>query len=331
MRGSVAGAGASEDRGLAVKRIIVFLAVTFALTWAYELLVVWPAATGGLGAAAAASVQLLVAVAMLFPAVGVLAARLVTREGFVGTSMIAPKNFRRTWGYWLLGWFGPTVLITFGAVLYFALFPGDFDASMPYLAAQLDAASAQAGVSFDASQVVMIGFAQIASGVLLSPLLNIATCFGEEWGWRGYLLLKLNERMGIVPTLVASGVIWGLWHAPLTVLGHNYGTGYAGYPFVGILSMCVFCFVVGTLLSFVTLRSGSCIPAAFAHGAMNGLSSAGLLFSASGGNPFVGPAPTGIVGGAAFVVCALVMLVTLRRDEKRKGVPTVCGEEEVRS
>lgn len=38
-----------------------------------------------------------------------------------------------------------------------------------------------------------------------------------------------------------TGVIWGLWHAPAIVMGHNYGMGYAGFPIAGILIMTLAC------------------------------------------------------------------------------------------
>lgn len=311
-----------------VKRIIIYVGVTFLLTWAYEFGVVWPAATGGIEGAPPVTVQLLVGGAMFFPAIGVVVTRLATREGFRGTSLIAPVSFRRTWRYWLLAWFGPTLLIVAGAALYFLANPGDFDLSMPYLTAQFEAAAAQSDVVVSADQVAAIGAAQLAVGAFLAPAINIAPTLGEEWGWRGYLLPKLSERLRIVPALLVSGIIWGLWHAPVIALGHNYGTSYPGFPVWGILAMCVFCTVIGTFLSFVTLRSGSCIPAALGHGATNGMVNAGLMFSATGGNPFVGPLPTGIVGGAAFIICAVVMTALLRRQEKR-GEALLARREEV--
>ena len=44
--------------------------------------------------------------------------------------------------------------------------------------------------------------------------------------------------------------------------------------------------------------------------------SAALLFSVTGGNPFVGPLPVGVVGGSAFIVVAAFMLRDLHRREK---------------
>ncbi|MEZ4457604.1 MAG: CPBP family intramembrane glutamic endopeptidase, partial [Gemmatimonadales bacterium] len=47
--------------------------------------------------------------------------------------------------------------------------------------------------------------------------------FGEELGWRGYLLTRL-VRARVPAPLVVSGLIWGLWHTPL-ILSGQYATG----------------------------------------------------------------------------------------------------------
>ena len=181
----------------------------------------------------------------------------------------------------------------------------------------IDTTAALSGASPEipvtATQLVWI---QIAVGVFLGPLLNIVTTFGEEWGWRGYLVPELAKRMGIVPNMLVSGAIWGLWHAPITALGHNYGLGYAGYPWTGILAMMALCECFGILLTFVTVKTGSCLAAAVSHGAINSLATAPAMFSLAGGNPFIGPAPTGIIGGCGFLAAAIVLLVGLRRSEK---------------
>ena len=128
------------------------------------------------------------------------------------------------------------------------------------------------------------------------------------------------SRFKVVPTLLIAGVIWGVWHAPMTFLGHNFGVGYPGWPWLGIAAMCLFCTCAGVLLSFVTLRTGSCLAAAIGHGAFNGFGAAAMLFSVSGGNPFVGPGITGVVGGCALTVTAVVLLWVLHKQE-RAGVP----------
>lgn len=65
-----------------MKRVAIFLAVTFVLTWAYEFGVVYPVASGAIEGIPPMATQLATGAAMFFPALGVLITRLVTREGF---------------------------------------------------------------------------------------------------------------------------------------------------------------------------------------------------------------------------------------------------------
>ena len=301
-----------------MKRIAIFLGVTFALTWAYEFGVVYPVASGALSGIPPIAAQLVTGVAMFFPALGVLITRLVTREGFKN-SLIKPRGFKKSLPWFAVAWFGPALLATVGAALYFLAFPQDFDPSMSaFVAAQGQAAAAAgAEVSEDLLRSSLLMQLPVAiAAIVLAPALNIFTTFGEEWGWRGYLVPKVSNRLSIVPTLLVTGVIWGRWHAPLTVIGHNYGIGYPGWPFAGILASCVLFTVLGIFLTYVTVRTGSCLAAAIGHGAINGFASASLLFSVTGGNPFVGPLPVGILGGSAFIVVAALMVWDLRRREK---------------
>lgn len=301
-----------EAKRINRKRLILYLGINFAITWLLEFLVIWPTATSS-DPMIQAIAQLLLAVVMFFPALSVLITRLITKEGFKN-AMLAPKTGKRSIPWFLFGWFGPAILTILGAVVYFLVFPDHFDPSMGYLSALLT----QQGVEPTEELVTLTAVSQLAAGILLAPLLNFLPCFGEEWGWRGYLLPKLREHFSLLPTLLISGIIWGLWHLPIIMLGHNYGTGYAGYPVAGILAMCGFCLVMGTIFSYITLRTGSCLPAVLAHGSINGFASAGLMYASLDHNisPFVGPVPTGIIGGCAFLICAVIMAISLLRKEK---------------
>ncbi len=296
-----------DDKKLVTKRILIYLGITFGITYLMDFLVIWPFLPR-ISAVMPAAGTFLIGSTMFFPAIGVLLTRLFTKEGF-RDSWIVPKTGRRSIPYFLFGWFGPVILSVIGAAVFFLIFPDRFDGSMSYLAALL-AASGQTDVTPQLLQIAMAS--QILSALLLGPLLNCFTCFGEEWGWRGYLLPKMKEKFGILPALLISGIIWGVWHAPITMLGHNYGTGYAGFPVTGILAMCCFCIVMGIIFSYITLKTGSCLPAVLAHGSLNGFAAAPVLFTdGTNINPFIGPAPTGIIGGCAFLVCAVIMTVLL--------------------
>lgn len=101
--------------------------------------------------------------------------------------------------------------------------------------------------------------------------------FGEEWGWRGYMMPKLMQIMNKPAAIVIGGIIWGLWHAPLTISGHNFGTEYKFYPWLGILIMCIYCILVNALLTLLTERTKSIYPASFCHMINNNLSFAVML------------------------------------------------------
>jgi len=67
-------------------------------------------------------------------------------------------------------------------------------------------------------------------------------------------------------------------------------------------------------MSYVTLKTQSCIPAIIAHGAVNGISAMGIYFTVDGGNPFIGPAPTGIIGMIPFLILAVFLAIRLKKD-----------------
>lgn len=295
-----------------IKRILIYIGSTFVLTWIYCLVVIYPMMRGEtLSAVPALMTQFLVAVAMFFPAIGVLLTRLVTKEGFKN-AWIRP-NIKGNAKTYLLAYFGPGILTILGTLLYFMIFRGSFDPECGYMKLTLEAAGTSVeAIPMPLSTVLLI---QGVQGLVLGPIMNFVTCFGEEWGWRGYLLPKMSEKISLIPMLLMNGVIWGLWHAPLTAIGHNYGMGYLGFPFTGILAMCLFCIVMGVFLSYVSLKTKSCIPAVLGHGAINSFAAIGIYFTKDGGNPFVGPAPTGMIGMIPFAVVAVLMVLNLKKNK----------------
>lgn len=304
-----------ENKKQDLTRILVYILITFALTWTYCLLVVYPLANGEpLNGVPALATQFLVAAAMFFPAIGVFLTRLVTREGFKNAWL--KPNLKNNIRYYLLAWFGPAVLTFAGMGIYFLLFPQNLDLSFSYFIATLEASGAPMETLPISIGLLML--LQCVQALLLAPALNFFTCFGEEWGWRGYLLPKVSAHFSTIPTLLITGIIWGLWHAPFTIIGHNYGVGYWGFPFTGIAMMCVFCIVVGIFLSYVTLKTKSCIPAILAHGAINGIAAIGIYFTYDGGNSFIGPAPTGMIGMIPFAIVAIAMVSHLK--EAKNGL-----------
>lgn len=296
----------TTNQSLETKRIVIFLGITFFLTFVYCFGIIYPLNNGeNIHVGLQAVMTLLIAAVMFFPAIGVLLTRLITKEGFQD-AWIRP-NFKGNIKTYLLAYFGPGILTLLGCLVYFLIFPEQYDPECGFMQKTLEAAGATADmIPMPLSTLMVI---QVIQALLLGPILNFFTCFGEEWGWRGYLLPKMAKKLPAIPMLLVTGLIWGIWHAPLTAIGHNYGVGYLGFPVTGILAMCGFCTVVGVFMSYICMKTKSCIPAVLAHGSINGISAIGMYFTKDGGNPFVGPVPSGIVGGIPFIVAAVCLVV----------------------
>jgi len=88
--------------------------------------------------------------------------------------------------------------------------------------------------------------------------------FGEELGWRGYLLPRLMQA-GWPSPLLLSGVVWGIWHLPLFVF-----TGYAhGKLVLSLLMFALLTALFGVFIGWLRLASGSVFVAAMAHTSFN--------------------------------------------------------------
>jgi membrane protease YdiL (CAAX protease family) len=100
----------------------------------------------------------------------------------------------------------------------------------------------------------------------LALLQGIVLTLGEEIGWRGLLVPALYRAGGFGWAGLASGLIWGLWHVPLIVVG-----GYdAGTPvWFGVPCFMVSVTAMGAMLAWVRLRSGSVWPSVAFHAVHN--------------------------------------------------------------
>ena len=284
------------------KRIYLFVIITFTLTYAS----VFALQAAGVAYGSAVS-QLVFMGCMFLPALCSLLVRWITKEGF--SDMYLKPRIKGHVREYLLAWLLPGVLVILGMIVYFLIFPKDYDPGMTALKAMLpEAARDRVTIAYFYQQALM--------ALLISAFVNLIPALGEELGWRGYLLPRLETRLGARKATLVSGVIWGLWHAPMIAMGHNYGTGYPFAPWGGILAMVVFCVALGAFLSFLTFRVRSAIPAAMAHGAINGIAALPMLI-ASGGDRFVGPLPTGIIGGIFLILCAGICLLNMPKAAAR--------------
>lgn len=249
--------------------IISFIMIAYGLAW----LVASPLWLSGQGLKHPLASVLLITM-MATPSVAVLiVTRWISRpaEGLRAATGLRLGRGRYWYLYWLFGWFGIT-LLALAAPFVGALF-GFYQLDLVNFSgfrALLE--SAGAGAALDQLPIQTIVLAQLAS-LPLAPLINAVFSFGEEWGWRGYLLPRLLP-LGQWPALIISGVIWGLWHAPVILLGYNY----PNHMDIGWLLMVGMCVVWGMLFSWTRLATGSVWPAVLAHGGLNGTAGVVVLF-----------------------------------------------------
>ena len=289
-------------------RILIFLALAFGISWATALVIYL---TGGLengiswqiaGAQIPLALVLLSTFYMFGPAIAHVLTRLITKEGKENL-LLRPRFKQGRWLYFLAGWFLPAFLILAGAGLFFILFPRYFDPNLSALKLQME----NLGSLPEINPWVIVAV-QTIQAMLLAPLLNTIPTFGEEFGWRGYLLPKLLP-LGARKAVLLVGVIWGIWHWPVILMGYNYGLDYFGAPFLGPLAMVWFTLSLSVIFSWLTIKAGSVWPAVIAHGAVNGIAAIGLIFVNGNPDPLLGPTPVGIIGGLGLMLTAILLLL----------------------
>jgi uncharacterized protein len=142
--------------------------------------------------------------------------------------------------------------------------------------------------------------------VLGIPLTALLT-FGEEYGWRGYLLPRLlplgEKRAGLI-----VGVIWGAWHLPALLAGLNY-PGQTTWMVVAVFA------VTTVLLSMLHTRlfvasGASVMVVTVLHASLNAFSDRLTDAKHLTGDPLVVSAG----GVIAIGILAIVTLFAYRRS-----------------
>ena len=287
----------ADEKVVDWQRVLIFCLFAFVISGSSAIYI---ALQGGL--AALSQVQAFAVLGlwtMPGPALANVLTRLVTREGW-GDLWLRPR-FRFGWRAWLIAWFLPAILVIVGAALYFLVFPQHFDAAFGPAKALLDQAAATGTVVPFGPDIFII--IQLAQALLLAPLLNALPTLGEEFGWRAYLQPKLMG-WGWRRAMVLTGVIWGVWHWPILAMGYNYGLGYAGAPWLGMLLFVVFTTLLGIVFGWLTIRAGSVWPAVIGHGAFNGIAGLPALMVQGEPNLLLGPMAFGLIAAVPLALVA---------------------------
>ncbi|MDG1482576.1 MAG: CPBP family intramembrane metalloprotease [Myxococcota bacterium] len=143
-------------------------------------------------------------------------------------------------------------------------------------------------------------FLSIPQILIAGATLNALFAFGEEIGWRGLLYRELSH-LGFWKTSLITGIIWGFWHAPIILVGHNYPE----HPLPGAFLFVVICVLLSPLHTFIRQHSGTVWGAAICHGTFNAAAGLPLLVTAGGSDLEVGV--TGLAGVIGMAVANLAL------------------------
>ena len=150
----------------------------------------------------------------------------------------------------------------------------------------------------------------LLGGLLAGATINAVPGFGEELGWRGFLQREWAS-LGFWRSSWLVGFVWGLWHIPFLVHGHNY----PGHAYLGILAMTVWTMLFAPLIGYIRIRADSVVAVAVMHGAVNGTAMAPALVL-QGGSPLV----VGVMGLSGMIVLLglnVGLCVLMRREAGR--------------
>lgn len=271
------------------KGIFSFLIITFVITYGIHFLLIGSGVSPivfGLG-------QYVVAAVMWVPALATfITIKFITKEGFAITNI----RFGNWKPYVFSGLIIPLCFLIIYVLTYLFGF-GEPDWGMNSLRKIFEKSGTQ--IPEMPSAAATWGGLYFST-LFLAPILNTIFGFGEELGWRGYLLPKLMP-LGKTKAYIILGIIWGAWHFPMVWMGFMY----PGYPILGMVMFTLLTIIFGIYLNELTLKYKSSILAGWLHGVFNSqrLGIWTLLFP--GVNPLFGGF-SGLVGLGVWLLLAFI-------------------------
>ncbi len=236
--------------------------------------------------------------AMWMPGLAAIIAKKATGESLktLNLGRLGPKT------YLIWAWL-PFPILAVVTLLFTLLFGfGELDPDLTLINQSLSALPQDAALS----PALLLGI-QIISAMTLAPLFNTLFALGEELGWRGFLLPALLP-LGEWKAIILSNIIWGVWHAPAILQGHNYPE----MPVLGVGMMVIFTVLTGIIFSWLYLNTQSPWVPALAHGTLNAVASLPILFLLPGGNLSLGGNLASVAGWAGLALFVLWLVLTGR-------------------
>ncbi|MFO8116141.1 MAG: type II CAAX endopeptidase family protein [Halorubrum sp.] len=151
----------------------------------------------------------------------------------------------------------------------------------------------------------------VGQGLVAGVTINAVAALGEELGWRGLLLTELST-LGFWRLSGVTGAVWGVWHAPIILQGHNFPEA----PIAGVATMTVWTVAASPVFTYLTVRARSVLAATFFHGSFNAVGSLSLVYLTGAGNLLTAAVGVAGIGAAVVAVVTCVLHDRFLADER---------------
>ena len=291
------------------RRIVLFVGIVFGANWgAAGIFALSGLSLGGLPGAVFAAAY------MIVPAIVAIVLARRWGRGLRDYGLRLPRNW-----YLALAPLIPLLLSVLTVAVALLIGFGVFDptgmAIIDRVQVMDEAAAAQTMRERAEEMPVSLPLVILFTAPLAGFTINGLFALGEELGWRGLLQQELAP-LGFTRSAVLIGLIWGLWHAPMILLGHNFPEN----PRLGVLIMTIACVPLGIIMSWLALKSASVIAAAVAHGTFN--AAGGLTLMVVRGGETIEVFALGYAGILAMTLVALVLLALRPRRAGYSAPPS---------
>jgi membrane protease YdiL (CAAX protease family) len=152
--------------------------------------------------------------------------------------------------------------------------------------------------------------------LLFYLLLMLAVAFYEELAYRGYILQNLNAEWAVAIAVVASSVLFGLFHG----LNPNVTwLALVNISLAGVVLAACYLVTRSLWLPIAFHFSWNFVQGGIFGYPVSGLQSEGLLLTSTGGNPLITGGTFGPEGGllSTVALCAILFLLWIWRLRRR--------------
>ena len=217
----------------------------------------------------------------------------------------------------LIAWLVPIPLVAFVLVIALAVPGTEFTTDPIVFLLELGVPESEAEEALEALEAIPVPLwiLILIGGLQAGITINAVAAFGEELGWRGLLLSELAE-FGFWKASLVIGVLWGVWHAPIIALGHNF----PDQPMLGIILMTGATVALSPLYTYVTVRARNVLAPSVLHGTFNAIAPLTLIYVA-GSLVVISP-----VGMAGIVAAALLVTGCYVHDRVIASTPVMHNE-----